>query len=117
MPVLIRLDPSRSPLTTSAREKDIKFRPDGDFAAAYIKSYGKGRVAYTTFGHADNNYCIPEFQELYLRLAQFCCGDLKADTTPIPLSGKSVFPPMDNPPTFAQMGALSNLDYGSNDAK
>ena len=110
--VLVRLDPSRSPFTTAAREANYKLRPDGDLATAYIKSFGKGRIAYTTFGHSDNNYYNPKFQELYMRLGQFCCGDLAADTSSIPFTGKSVVVPMDPKPALEKIRKLSDLKPG-----
>lgn len=110
--VLMRLDPSRSPLTTAARENHTKLRPDGDFATAYVKSFGKGRVAYTTFGHDSNNYFNPKFQELYMRLTQFACGDLEADTSPVPFTDKSVLVPMDEKPSTDKIAKLSDLKYG-----
>ena len=110
--VLIRLDKSRSPLTTAARERKIAFRKDNDFATAYIKSFGKGRVAYTTIGHADTNYYNPQVQEFFLRMAQFACGDLKADTASLPFTGKSVLAPMSEKPSTAQIAKLSDLKFG-----
>lgn len=110
--VLIRLDKSRSPLTTAARERKFAFRKDNDFATAYIKSFGKGRVAYTTMGHADTNYYNPQVQEFFLRMAQFACGDLKADTSSLPFTGKSVLAPMSEKPAVAQIEKLSDLKFG-----
>lgn len=110
--VILRLDKSRSPLTTSAREAHFAFRPDNDFAAAYVKTFGKGRIAYTTIGHADNNYYNPKIQEFFLRLVQFACGDLKADTSSIPFTGKSVLAPMSEKPAPAQIAKLSDLKFG-----
>ncbi len=110
--VLMRIDVSRSPITTGMREHNYKLRSDGDLAAAYIKSFGKGRVAYTTFGHADNNFLNPQILELYTRMAQFCCGDLQADTTPIPFKNKSVHVPMDKKPSVDEIKKLSSMNYG-----
>lgn len=110
--VILRLDKSRSPLTTAARETRFAFRSDNDFAAAYVKTFGKGRIAYTTIGHADNNYYNPKVQEFFLRLAQFACGDLKADTSSIPFTGKSVLAPMSEKPAPAQIAKLADLKFG-----
>ena len=78
--VLMRIDTKRSPITTKGQNK---IYPEGDYATAYIKSFGKGRVAYSVIGHADNNYVDPKVQEFHMRMLQFCCGDLQADTTSI----------------------------------
>ncbi len=85
--VLMRIDTKRSPITTQKGQKN-KIYPEGDYATAYIKSYGKGRVAYTAIGHAENNYLDSKYQELHLRMLQFCCGDLSADTSSIEIPKK-----------------------------
>jgi type 1 glutamine amidotransferase len=97
-------------------------RADGDCALVWIKNYGKGRVAYSAFGHDLALYLMPEIQTLHLRLLQFACGDLAADTTPIPkpkpparpafiTNSKPLFPA----PTETQIRALENSDYGPAD--
>lgn len=83
--VLMRIDTKRSPIT---RKGQNKIYPEGDYATAYIKSFGKGRIAYTVIGHAENNYLDKKCQEFHLRMLQFCCGDLKADTTSIDFTKK-----------------------------
>lgn len=117
--VLIRIDEFRSPLsnfgdgTYPPKKKNV--RTDGDVAMVWIKSFGKGRVAYGAYGHGWENYQRPEIQELYLRIAQFVCGDLKADTSSIALPNKSVYVPMYEQPTIESIKELSNLQYGEKD--
>jgi type 1 glutamine amidotransferase len=41
-------------------------RQDKDFAVAWAKMYGKGRVFYSTFGHAAETWDDPRIQTLYL---------------------------------------------------
>jgi len=85
--VLMRIDPKASPIK-NRKTGEMGHYKDGDYATAYIKSFGKGRIAYTTIGHADNNYYDPRVQEMYMRLLQFCCKDLDAPTEPIPFPKK-----------------------------
>ena len=57
-------------------------RPDNDFAQAWTKSWGKGRVAYTGFGHRTEIFWNPVVLQFYLDAIQFAAGDLDAPTTP-----------------------------------
>jgi type 1 glutamine amidotransferase len=113
--VLLALDLARCAPRKNARA-------DGDCALVWIKNHGKGRVAYSAFGHDLTLWLMPEIQELHLRLLQFATGDLAADTTSIPkpkpparpafiTDGKPFFPA----PTEAQIRALENCDYGPAD--
>ncbi|MBE6414330.1 MAG: ThuA domain-containing protein [Verrucomicrobiaceae bacterium] len=111
--VLVRLVPELSYIPSEkARIEPPKVRDDGDFALVWIKSYGKGRVAYSGFGHADNNYSNPQLQELCMRLIQFVCGDLDADTTSIPMRKGEFKAPMCDAPTIEQIQLLRNTPYG-----
>jgi type 1 glutamine amidotransferase len=53
-----------------------------EFPQAWVRSYGKGRVFYTGFGHRAALYQNPTVLQFYLDAIQFACGDLPADTTP-----------------------------------
>ncbi|MBO5255141.1 MAG: ThuA domain-containing protein [Opitutales bacterium] len=113
--VLVRLVPELSYIPREkARINPPKIRDDKDFALVWIKSYGKGRVAYSGFGHADNNYSNPQIQELCMRLVQFACGDLDADTTSIPMRKGEFKAPMCEPPTTTQIESLKETSYGKN---
>jgi len=57
-------------------------RPEGEFAQAWIKPYGEGRVFYTGFGHRAALYRDPNVMQFYLDAIQFACGDLKAPIEP-----------------------------------
>lgn len=58
------------------------YRKDNDFALAWIKSYGKGRVFYSAIGHRTEIWWHPQILSFYLDAIQFAAGDLSADTTP-----------------------------------
>lgn len=97
-------------------------RADRDCALVWIKDYGKGRVAYSAFGHDIALYLMPEIQELHMRLLQFACGDLKAATTSIPKPKPPARPafitdakPFFPAPAEAQIRALENCSYGPED--
>jgi len=59
--VLARLDASKLDLTNPKVH-----RTDRDFPVAWTKMYGKGRVFYSTFGHADEAWDNPQVQKMYL---------------------------------------------------
>jgi len=57
-------------------------REDNDIAVAWIRSYGKGRIFYTSLGHLPALFEAPEMTKFLLAAVQFVLGDLDADTTP-----------------------------------
>src|SRR5215467_5219712 len=59
--VLARLDSSKLDFS-----KPNIHRRDKDFAVAWAKMYGKGRVFYSTFGHAAETWDDPQIQKMYL---------------------------------------------------
>ena len=58
------------------------YRKDNDFALAWIKQQGKGRVFYSAIGHRTEIWWNPQILSFYLDAIQFAAGDLPADTTP-----------------------------------
>jgi type 1 glutamine amidotransferase len=50
-------------------------RPDKDYAISWVRTYGKGRVFYTTLGHADSTYTNPLFLQHLLAGVQYAAGD------------------------------------------
>jgi len=79
--VLLRLDPSKLDL----KNRNVH-RSDGDFAVAWAKSYGKGRVFYSSIGHVVENWDNPAVQEMYSEAIQWALGLKDADVTPRPLN-------------------------------
>jgi type 1 glutamine amidotransferase len=65
--VLARLDETKLDL-----KNPRVHRTDGDFAVAWIKTYGKGRVFYTTLGHVEEIYERRDMQNLYREAAKWC---------------------------------------------
>jgi type 1 glutamine amidotransferase len=64
--VLATLDVSKLDFT-----KPNIHRLDKDFAVAWAKMYGKGRVFYSTFGHAAETWDDPRVQTLYLEATKW----------------------------------------------
>ncbi|MDD4870824.1 MAG: ThuA domain-containing protein [Kiritimatiellae bacterium] len=61
------------------------YREDKDYAMAWVRQYGRGRIFYTSFGHHPVIFQNPKLLEFYLAGIQFILGDLPAPTIP---SGK-----------------------------
>ena len=77
--VLMRLDPSKLDL-----KNPRVHRTDHDFAVAWAKMYGKGRVFYSTLGHVEANWDRPEFQAMVTGAIKWALGLVDADVTPRP---------------------------------
>jgi hypothetical protein len=77
--VLVSLDLS-DPATGNVRN-GVK-RTDRDFAIAWIKREGQGRVFYCSLGHAENVFQDANVLRFYLDGIQFALGDLEADASP-----------------------------------
>lgn len=58
------------------------FRADGDYAVAWIRRYGRGRVFYCSLAHHPRVFWDPALLRFYLDATQFVLGDLPAPTTP-----------------------------------
>ena len=77
--VLLRLDENKIDLAN----KNVH-RTDKDFAVAWMKDYGKGRVFYSTFGHTYESWDRPDIQKMWLEATKWCLGLITADATPRP---------------------------------
>ncbi|HEV3198188.1 MAG TPA: ThuA domain-containing protein [Bryobacteraceae bacterium] len=77
--VLARLDADKLDLTNPKVH-----RTDRDFPVAWAKMYGKGRVFYSTFGHADEAWDNPQVQKMYLAAVRWAMRLDGEDVTPGP---------------------------------
>ena len=77
--VLMRLDANKIDLTNPRVH-----RKDRDFAVAWAKMYGKGRVYYSTLGHPGQNWDLPEMQTMYVAAIKWTMGLVDADVSPRP---------------------------------
>ena len=68
--VLLSLDPSRLDYTNNPRVH----RTDHDFAVAWDKMYGKGRVFYSTLGHTEESWQDPEIRKMYFEAVKWALG-------------------------------------------
>ena len=77
--VLLCLDPAK--LDYSA--PNIR-RPDHDFAVAWTKNYGKGRVFYSTLGHTKESWDDPDIRKMYFEAIKWVLGMTEGSTAPHP---------------------------------
>ena len=59
-------------------------RPDNIYPVTWVRSYGQGRMFYSSLGHMPETFTTPEIVGHFLAGVQFLLGDLDADTTPNP---------------------------------
>jgi type 1 glutamine amidotransferase/HEAT repeat protein len=76
--ILMRLDTAN---TNMNKGEQIR-RQDGDFALAWLKPYGEGRVFYLSFGHRHETFWDPATLQVLLDAMQYCAGDLRCDERP-----------------------------------
>ncbi|HEX4809927.1 MAG TPA: ThuA domain-containing protein [Bryobacteraceae bacterium] len=73
--VLMRLDENKIDLA-NPRVK----RTDKDFAVAWSKMYGKGRVFYSTLGHTKEAWDDPDIQKMYFEAIKWTLGYTEGST-------------------------------------
>jgi type 1 glutamine amidotransferase len=76
--VLLRLDMAKMPANTGVH------RTDGDFPLAWAKMYGKGRVFYSSLGHAAGTWDNPDVYHMYFEALKWSLGLTDADVMPRP---------------------------------
>jgi len=57
-------------------------RTDEDFALAWVRSYGRGRVFYSALGHFDEVFLDPNVQRILRQGLEWITGFTDSDTTP-----------------------------------
>jgi type 1 glutamine amidotransferase/sugar phosphate isomerase/epimerase len=78
--VLFSIDTDKTQLKGQPRGNC--FREDNDYALAWIRNYGRGRVFYCTIAHNPYVFWDPKMLQFYLAAVQFALGDLDAPTVP-----------------------------------
>lgn len=73
--VLLRLDESKLDLNNPRVH-----RGDHDFAVAWSKMYGKGRVFYSTLGHTSESWDDPDVQKMYFEAIKWTLGMTEGNT-------------------------------------
>jgi type 1 glutamine amidotransferase len=84
--VLMRLDASKLDLGNSHVH-----RQDWDFAVTWARTYGKGRVFYSTLGHVEQNWDDPRMQKMYVEAIRWAMGLVEGDATPRAITRQSEF--------------------------
>jgi type 1 glutamine amidotransferase/sugar phosphate isomerase/epimerase len=79
--VLLKIDTGKTDLSTY-KPGDSCLRADNDYALAWVRNYGKGRVFYSALAHSPHVFEDAKMLLFYLDGAQFVLGDLPAPTTP-----------------------------------
>jgi type 1 glutamine amidotransferase len=73
--VLLSLDPARLNYANPRVH-----RADHDFAVAWDKMYGKGRVFYSTLGHTEEAWSDPEIRKMYFEAIKWALGMSEGST-------------------------------------
>jgi type 1 glutamine amidotransferase len=75
--VLLRLDESKLDYNNPRVHRE-----DHDFAVAWSKMYGKGRVFYSTLGHTSEAWKDPEIYKMYFEAIKWALGMTEGSTAP-----------------------------------
>ncbi len=78
--VIARLDAAKLDLTNPRVSPERL--ADKDFAIAWAKMYGKGRVYYNTIGHREESWDRKDVQTMYLEAIKWAMGLTQADVSP-----------------------------------
>jgi type 1 glutamine amidotransferase len=77
--VLLSLDPAKLNYANPGIH-----RTDHDFAVAWSKTYRKGRVFYSSFGHTEESWDDPDVRKLYFEAIKWVLGMTEASTASHP---------------------------------
>jgi uncharacterized protein len=77
--VLLSLDPDRLDYNNPRVH-----RTDHDFAVAWSKMYGKGRVFYSTLGHTEESWNDPDIKKMYFEAIRWALGMTDGSTASHP---------------------------------
>jgi len=75
----LRLDVSKMPPNPRLR------RTDGDLPLAWARMYGKGRVFYSSLGHATETWDNRDVAQMYFEAIRWSLGLTAGDATPRPM--------------------------------
>ena len=62
-------------------------RTDGDYALSYIRREGKGRVFYSSLGHASETWDNRDVAQMYFEAIKWALGLTEGDASPRPFPG------------------------------
>jgi uncharacterized protein len=78
--VLLSLDPAKLDYANNPRIH----RTDHDFAVAWAKMYGKGRVFYSSLGHTEESWDDPDIRKMYFEAIKWVLGMTEGSTASHP---------------------------------
>jgi len=78
--VLLSLDPTKLNYADNPRIH----RTDHDFAVAWSKMYGNGRVFYSTLGHTEESWQDPDIRKMYFEAIKWVLGMTEGSTASHP---------------------------------
>jgi type 1 glutamine amidotransferase len=58
-------------------------RSDNDYAMAWVREYGKGRVFYTALGHGENVWDDPRFQRMIVQAIRWATREIDGPADPL----------------------------------
>ena len=108
--VLLSIDTAKTDMRQGRAFGNVD-RPDNDYALAWVRSHGKGRVFYSTIGHNPYVFWDKRMLEFYLAAIQFALGDLEASTLPSNASPAAPLPADDR--SLARTGESISVTNGS----
>ena len=79
--VLFSIDTDKTDVQAGQPRGDC-YRADNDYALAWVRNYGRGRIFYCTIAHNPYVFWDPQMLQFYLAALQFALGDLPVPTTP-----------------------------------
>jgi sugar phosphate isomerase/epimerase/type 1 glutamine amidotransferase len=79
--VLLSIDTEKADMNQGPARGGVE-RADNDYAIAWVRNYGRGRVFYCTVAHNPYVFWDPTMLRFYLGAVQFALGDLPAPTIP-----------------------------------
>jgi type 1 glutamine amidotransferase len=72
--------PPTPPSATGRGRARVELRSDRDFAITWAKTYGKGRVFYSSLGHTKESWTDPDVTKMYLEAIKWVLGLTEGST-------------------------------------
>ncbi len=82
-------------------------RTDNDFALAWTRLYGSGRVFYTALGHFDETWRDPRFQQMIEQALLWITGQIEGDGSPREATQSPIIHSTGNSATLEPRGVIS----------
>lgn len=80
--VLVSLDLGDPDTKAALDRSNMRRRPDNDYAVAWVRGFGRGRVFYTSFGHDERAWLNGPTLKHILGGIQYALRDVSTDETP-----------------------------------